>query len=241
MSTEGRTSGELRVVGLMGTLSTENTPRLLRAVFEIKANPGNFILPPYRWDDQGRLTGGLVESVAKFDALVTEGDATKLPSPIDCQPAHLLWADDRSDVRYAPASEVRSYLLEKMRSFVKRAQAALEAGDPHQALTLAQAALCADERSINALVIASKAHQRLANEAGLAILRSVARSHHPTLDLDGLLRTTSIPPAAPGAAPALPPERYAALFDVADRPKDKELARVAPVFSPAGQEALQVA
>ncbi len=173
---------DLEIVGYADTLSETFLPQLVAPIFRLRSHPETMLLPPFRLAEE-RLEDAVWADRAELDQALGRGQATLLPAVIEAKPDHDLWVDGDFAIHYAPAPQVRQTLRRLAQSSVRQAQDALARRDLEAAAQHAQAAICADDGCLNALLVKALVHRLEGQEQKVEMLADVAEAVAPGVDL----------------------------------------------------------
>jgi hypothetical protein len=164
---------DLDVVGYADAVAPELLPRVVPPVFRLRTAPDRVFMPPLR------LVGALLvdahaTDAADFDSAVARGEATRLAAPLSARRNHALWVDEHEQVRYDPAVALADHLRALARRRVGEARRALVEQRVDDALRLAQVAICADNRCLEALLVKGFVQREQGQAGRIAVLARIA-------------------------------------------------------------------
>jgi starch phosphorylase len=198
---------DLEVIGYADDLPAEMLPRLVAPIFRRLSDPSQVILPPLRFREDGII--GFVQSTeADFDQAISRGQATRIDA-LAAQPNYQLWIDQDRSPHYAPATKVSERLREIAKDHVRRAKIALTAESYDEASRLAQIAIAADERCLDALLVKAIVLRRLGHDDEVDVLRELAGLVAPDVDFGSWidLYAQVSPPRSPSVSGDVEPSR----------------------------------
>lgn len=174
---------ELEIIGYADALTEDLVPRVVPPVYRPRSTPSVVLMPPF--EVSGTVLSRATHiTPAAFERAISDEQATRVASVLDAHPDHLLWIDEDMKPHYAPADQARETLTSIAKTRSDAAIRALQGGDLETAAGLAQTAVSADERCLNA-VLAKAVLQRIqGNEERVSLLREVARKLDPHLGFD---------------------------------------------------------
>lgn len=170
----------LDVVGYADDLPRNLLPRLVAPIFRQRTNANLFLLPPYTLTGEG-LSDFSLTSKSDFERAVILGQATKV-GPFQARPDYRLWIDLDYSPRYEPTDEVSNHLRAIAHDHVRQAKTALRASRYGEAAKLAQVAIAADERCLDALLVKAIVHRSRGEGDEVDVLREIAESVSPDVE-----------------------------------------------------------
>jgi len=181
---------DLEIVGYADTLDEAVVPQVVPPIFHRKEGADEYLLPPFR------LSGSQVERAVvgrkiDFESAVHRGQATPLERPLEARPDHELWIDQKLEPHYEPAKKARRSLGKIARQQIRQAHEALAAGLLDDALFHSQAALSADDGSLDAILIKAIVYSRRHQDNRVKALAEIAEAISPGIDLVGKVELSS--------------------------------------------------
>jgi hypothetical protein len=143
---------DLEIVGYADTLTTDLLPRLVAPIYRRRSKPGEFVIPPFAFED-GKVVGAAQSAEVDFERALADGQATQIKTPLPAKAGYQLWIDRNGAPQYAPAREVSVQLRHLASDHVRKAEEAFRKGSYEEASRLAQVAIAADERCLDALLV----------------------------------------------------------------------------------------
>lgn len=164
---------DLDLVGFADAVAPELLPRVVPPVFRLRASPDRVFMPPLRLEG-ALLVDAHATHVADFDAAAARGEATRLAAPLSARRNHALWVDEQGQVRYDPAPALADDLRALARRRVGEARCALVERRLDDAARLAQAAVCADNRCFDALLVKGFLQREQGHAGRIEVLARIA-------------------------------------------------------------------
>jgi hypothetical protein len=165
---------ELNVIGYADRLPKAMTPMVVPPVFGLRGEPGNALVPPFRYQD-GRVINGTVICEAELRSLEAAGKITLFAQSIPAQDRHELWLDQDLNPHYEPAWAAIDRLKKIAAEAHRRAEDALLRGEFDVAAKYCRTALCANDRSLSHIVLAAAIADARGDEMKVARMRDIAR------------------------------------------------------------------
>jgi len=185
---------DLDIVGYADTLTPDLLPRVVAPIYRRRSQPDQFLLPPFRIEE-GSVVGFVRSDGVDFEQAIAEGRATRIET-IPAIGDHQLWIDRDSLPRYEPRGNVAVYMRTLAKEEVRNAKEALKKGDYEEASRLAQVALAADERCLDALLVKAIVQRRLERQEEVEVLREIAEVVAPNIDFQSWVDLYAPSPAS---------------------------------------------
>jgi hypothetical protein len=178
---------DLEIVGYADTLTTDLLPRLVAPIYRRRSKPGEFVIPPFAFED-GKVVGAAQSAEVDFERALADGQATQIKTPLPAKAGYQLWIDRNGAPQYAPAREVSVQLRHLASDHVRKAEEAFRKGSYEEASRLAQVAIAADERCLDALLVKAVVLKQEGKQEEIEVIGDIAKVLVPDVDFESQLK-----------------------------------------------------
>ncbi len=204
---------DLEIVGYAESLPDDLLPAVVAPIYRVREDDDTLLMPPFDAHQGDKVKTTHVRRRAELDRLVGNEQATGIDKSIPAAPGQLLWIDESRRPHYQSAEQVRSHFQYLATAYLGLAREALILQRFDHADKLAQKAINADNRSLDAVLVAAVVERMRGNNDVLDVLSDIAKAIDPQIDfqqqleiyLEGLLqdnRNVPISNLTPDHAPS---------------------------------------
>ena len=172
---------DLDIIGYADALSEELVPRVVTPIYRLRIDPRKIFMPPFQ-AEVDRLTNASESTPSDFTNAVEREQATQIETPIKADSNYLLWIDQDFKSHYHLDAEVHAYMRCFAKEYSRKARKSVHEGRFGEALKLAQWALAANERCLDAVLTKALVHSMMGNDDRVQLLAKIAAVISPDID-----------------------------------------------------------